>query len=157
MGRHGALLLWAALAAGGALAAAGAPADDAAGGPEQAAVKKVVMEAYVDGIHNFRNVEAVRKGFHPGFEMLMLRDGRLDKLPIYNWIETLEASNAKQPVPAGAARTIEGSFPLVDVTGDVALVKAELRREGALIFTDYLILHRFGDGWRIVGKAFHRH
>lgn len=139
------------------LAAGATVAQDPDLTPDQAAVKQVVMTAYVDGIHNFRRVEAVRQGFHPGFEMLMVRDGRLDKLPIYNWIASLEAQNAKEPVAADAARSTTAAFPLIDVTGDVALAKVELTRDGKLAFTDYLILHRFADGWQIIGKAFNRH
>jgi hypothetical protein len=33
----------------------------------------------------------------------------------------------------------------------------ELTRDGQLVFTDYLLLYRFGDGWKIVGKVFHCH
>ena len=48
---------------------------------ESAAVVRVVSDAYVDGIHNFRDPAAIRKGFHPGFEMLSLKVGKLDKRP----------------------------------------------------------------------------
>jgi hypothetical protein len=132
-------------------------AEEPAVNPDRAAVEKVVTEAYVDGIHNFRNVDAIRKGFHPGFEMLLLRDGFLDKMPIYNWIQQIEARNKKEPLPADAKRTTIARFPLTDVTGNVALCKVELLREDKLVFTDYLLLHKLDDGWKIVGKAFYRH
>lgn len=124
---------------------------------EQEAVRRVVQEAYVDGIHNYRRVEAVRAGFHPGFEMLILKDGKLSKLAIASWIENLERANATNPIPPDAPAGTQARFPLIDVTGDAALAKVELSRGGALVFTDYLMLYRFPEGWRIVGKAFHRH
>lgn len=132
-------------------AAAGEPT------PDKAEVKRVVQEAYVDGIHNFRDVEAIRSGFHPGFEMLILRDGELSRLPIADWIASIEKRNATSPVPPDAAPTTQAEYPIVDVTGDVAMCKVELTREGRHVFTDYLLLYRFSDGWKIVGKAFHRH
>lgn len=124
---------------------------------EQEAVRKVVQEAYVDGIHNYRRLEAVRAGFHPGFEMLILKDGTLSRLPIATWIENLERANASKPIPPDAPAGTQARFPLIDVTGSAALAKVELYREGGLVFTDYLMLYRFPEGWRIVGKAFHRH
>jgi hypothetical protein len=125
--------------------------------PEQLAVQKVVVDSYVDGIHNFRRVEAVKAGFHPGFEMLYLREGKLEKLPIYNWIATLEERNRKEPVPADAKPTTIARFASIDVTGTAAVCRVELSRDGKLVFTDYLSLYKFDDGWKIVGKVFHRH
>ncbi len=139
------------------LAAAAHAADDPALAAEKAAVQRVVQEAYVDGIHNFRRPDAIRKGFHPGFEMLFVREGKLEKLPIYNWIQSIEERNAKEPLPADAKATTTAAYPLTEVTGTVAVCKVELSREGKLVFTDYLILYKFDDGWKIVGKAFHRH
>lgn len=125
--------------------------------PDQAAVIQVIQDAYVDGIHNYRRVEAVRQGFHPEFEMLLLREGSLSKLPISTWVETLERSNRTNPLPADHAPTTVARYLLVDVTGDAAAVKLELLREDKVVFTDYLSLYRFPEGWRIVGKVFHRH
>ncbi|MEW6337112.1 MAG: nuclear transport factor 2 family protein [Acidobacteriota bacterium] len=138
--------------AAGALAQAPAAVE-----AEKAAVRKVVQDAYVDGIHNFRRVEAVRAGFHPGFEMIYLREGTLEKLPIYNWIASLEAANRTKPLPPDHTPGTSAAYPLIEVTGDTAVCKVELTRGGKLVFTDYLMLYKFEDGWKIVGKVFHRH
>ena len=45
----------------------------------------------------------------------------------------------------------------VEVTGTAAICKVELTRGGKLVFTDYLALYKFEDGWKIVGKSFYRH
>ena len=94
------------------LAAAAHAADDPALAAEKAAVQMVVQEAYVDGIHNFRRPDAIRKGFHPGFEMLFVREGKLEKMPIYNWIQSIEERNAKEPLPADAKATTIAAYPL---------------------------------------------
>jgi hypothetical protein len=126
--------------------------------PEAAEVVRVVTEAYVDGIHNYRDVAAIRAGFHPDFEMLVLRDGELTKMPLAKWIESIEARNQKEAPPArDTPRTTEADFPQVSVTGDAAACIVELHRGGKQVFTDYLLLYRFPDGWKIVGKSFHRH
>jgi len=147
-------LAWIAAVALGTGAAKG---EAAAAEAERAAVIAVVQSAYVDGIHNFRDPEAIRAGFHPDFEMLILREGRLEKLPIAKWIEAIEARNAKEPPPTDGVRTSEASYPLVEVTGSAAVCKVELVRGGKLVFTDYLSLYKFPEGWKIVGKIFYRH
>ncbi len=45
----------------------------------------------------------------------------------------------------------------MDVTGSAAAVELELAQNGKRIFTDYLSLYKFPDGWKIVGKIYHRH
>lgn len=137
--------------------AGGAPAAGGTFSAEQQAVVDVVTAAYVDGIHNFRDPVAIRKGFHPDFEMLILKDGKLERLPIAKWIERIEAQNVKEPAPADGKRSTSAAFPSVEVTGSAAVAKVELTRDGRLVFTDYLSLYEFADGWKIVGKIFYRH
>lgn len=119
-------------------------------------VKQVIMEAYVQGIHNGGAIEAIEKGFHPSFELLGIgQDGStITKLPIYTWIE-----NIRQARAAGRVSTvkIDCKFLSVDVTGNAANAKFELIREGKTIFTDYLMLYKFNEGWRIVGKIYFKH
>jgi hypothetical protein len=41
-------------------------------------------------------------------------------------------------------------------TADAAVAKVDLHRNGKHIFTDYIALYRFDDGWKLVGKTFQR-
>ena len=43
------------------------------------------------------------------------------------------------------------------MTGSAASVKLELHQNDTRIFTDYLSLYKFPDGWKIVGKIYYRH
>ena len=54
----------------------------------------------------------------------------------------------------GTKPGLEHEFSLVDVSGDAAVARVELHRDGKHTFTDYLSLYRTGGGWRIVGKIF---
>jgi hypothetical protein len=121
---------------------------------EEIAVRQVVTSAYIEGIHNRGNVEDIRKGFHPTFNMLRLVDNEIKPLPIEEWIVNLE--KAKKESATQPPRT-DGKFVNVDVTGTNAVVKLELYRENKKIFTDYLVLYKFAEGWRIVSKTFYRH
>jgi hypothetical protein len=121
---------------------------------DEASVKQVVTSAYVEGIHNRGSVDDIRKGFHPSFNMLRLIDNEIKPLPIEEWITNLE--KARKETPATSVRT-DGKFVNVDVTGNNAVVKLELYRESKRVFTDYLVLYKFTEGWRIVSKTFFRH
>lgn len=119
------------------------------------AIKKVIQEAYVDGIQNRGDIETIRNGFDPGFELLGVRENKLTKLPIGEWIANIEKSKQANPNPPEHLTSVK--FLDVDVTGISAVAKIELHRQGKLIFTDYLSLYKFDEGWKIVSKIYHRH
>jgi hypothetical protein len=124
------------------------------GQSDEDAIKKVINSAYIDGIQNRGTAEQIREGFHPTFTMLRLMENEVKPLPIEEWIANIEKAKAKgDPAPAKA----EGKFINVDVTGNAAVVKLELYREGKKTFTDYLVLYKFTEGWKIVSKTYYRH
>jgi hypothetical protein len=121
---------------------------------EENAIKKVIQEAYIDGLQNLGNIQTIRDGFHPDFEMLVFRNGQMSKLPIGTWIERVEQRKAN---PSTTPPNITGKFLDVEITGTVAVVKLELHRNGNLIFTDYISLYKFEDGWKLVSKVYYQH
>jgi hypothetical protein len=86
--------------------------------------------------------------------MLRLVENEVKPYPIEEWIASIEKAKADK-VPAQPVA--EGKFITVDVTGNAAVVKLELYREGKKTFTDYLTLYKFREGWRIVSKIYNRH
>jgi ketosteroid isomerase-like protein len=120
---------------------------------DEDAIKALVQTAYVDGLQNLGDLEKTKAGFHPDFVLLGLRDGALTRLPIAEWI----ASAAKRKADGVKPALTTCRFLSVDVTGSAAGVKLELHQDGKRIFTDYLSLYRFSDGWKIVGKIYYRH
>jgi hypothetical protein len=130
-------------------------AEQAETNPEAEAVKTVVREAYVHGIQIDRDVAAIRKGFDPTFNILMMKDDAISEYPIDTWIEAIEASLETNPGPREYLTTY--GFPMVKVTGNAAVVQVELYRDGVHFFTDYLSLYKFSDGWKIVSKIYYRH
>lgn len=121
---------------------------------DETAIKNVVTRAYIEGLQNRGSVDDIRQGFHPSFTLLRIMDNDIKPLPIEEWITLLE--KAKKDNPATPPRT-EGKFISIDVTGTAAVVKLELTREGKKTFTDYLVLAKFTEGWRVISKSFYRH
>jgi hypothetical protein len=121
---------------------------------DEEAIKQVITTSYIDGIQNGGSPEQIRKGFHPGFNMLRMMDNDLKPLPLEEWIINLEKAKAQNAPPKPKA---EGKFINIDITGTAAVVKLELYRENKKTFTDYLVLYKFAEGWKIVSKTFFRH
>jgi hypothetical protein len=120
---------------------------------DEAAITQQIQQAYVDGLLNLGDLERTRAGFHPDFVLLGLRHGQLTRFPIADWIASAEKQKAVgQKPPLTTIRKIS-----IDVTGTAAAVKLELDRSGKLVYTDYLSLYKFADGWKIVGKIYFSH
>lgn len=124
---------------------------------EEEAIRQVIQTSYVDGLQNKGKTSDIEMGFHPGFELLGMNDGQLTKWPIYSWIEYHEKKLAKDPSPPAENEVVTAKFPLIDITGDAAVAKVELYKDNSLIFTDYLSLYKFEEGWKIVSKIYYRH
>jgi hypothetical protein len=86
--------------------------------------------------------------------MLRFVDNDVRPLPIEEWIANIEKSkDNNEPAPPKA----EGKFVNIDITGTVAVVKLDLFREGKRTFTDYLVLYKFNEGWKIVSKTYYKY
>ncbi len=120
-------------------------------GHDQDAVRKVLVDAYVQGLHVHRDSAAVKRGFHPDFVMHVYADGRLIQAPLAMWLDRLKLDGVKNP------KTMSHTFDLVDVTGNSAVAKMHIYEDGRQIYTDYFGLYKFDGGWQIVNKIFYGH
>jgi len=122
---------------------------------DAAAIKAVILSAYRDGLCNVGDIEAVKKGFHPEFRLLGIKDGALTILPIADWIKMTEAKKAAGKFPPQVLVNME--FPLIDITGNAAMAKVIFLVGDKHVYTDYLSLFRFAEGWKIVNKIYTSH
>lgn len=123
---------------------------------DNAAIVEVVDRAYVHGVHIDRDPEKMRSGMHESFIMFVKTDQGLSQVTRDGWIARLTAAGAT--TTAAAARPeIKANIAVLDRTADAAVVKVNLFRDGKQIFTDYISLYRFSDGWKLVGKIFQRY
>ena len=132
------------------------PTVAAANEAERKAVIQVINDAYIDGVHAKPDAAAMRRGFHPDFRMLVLTDGKMSAVTLDEWAGRVEKSAAAAK-PGAARPAIKAEFPDVNVTGNSASAQVEVFRDGTHTFTDYLLLYKFSDGWKIVSKAFYSH
>ncbi|MFA8450789.1 MAG: nuclear transport factor 2 family protein [Bacteroidales bacterium] len=116
-------------------------------------IKSVIQTSYIDGIQNLGKIKDIKKGFHKEFELLSHRGEDLHKLPLETWIGYVKKAK-KNNVKMNSKITC--SYKMIDITGDAAIVKLELNREDKHLYTDYLSLYKFPEGWKIVGKTYQR-
>ena len=122
------------------------------GEKEVEAVKRVIEEAYMDGIHRTQDRETVESGFHRDFRMLVLDDDELRKVSLDEWFDRIEGMKTDQ-LEMWMVET-RHEFRLVDVAARAAVAKLDIYKNDEYFSTDYMLLYRFGDGWRIVSKVF---
>ncbi|WP_268848858.1 nuclear transport factor 2 family protein [Flavobacterium aestivum] len=121
---------------------------------EEDAIKAVIENAYIGGIHNGGPIEDIRKGFHPSFKMLSLVNNDISQLTLEDWITRIEngrKQNAEKPTTKAVCEYVN-----ITISGNVATVVLNLLKNEKKIFTDHMILYKFSEGWRIVSKAYYK-
>lgn len=112
-------------------------------------IRHVVTSAYIDGLHGNGSRDSIRAGFHPSFVMQVLADDSISSVSIEQWIGRLP------PPGTPPGHTVSHRIPDVSISGRAAVARVEVMFDDRHVFTDYMSLYEFEDGWRIVAKIFH--
>ena len=116
------------------------PADDTA--------VRAVIQQYFKG-HATGSPQEMGKAFHPTAHVEGNRDGKF-----VSWTAQEYASNfTGKPAPDETSR--KRTIDRVDISGDAAMVKATLVH-GATTFTDYFVLLKINNEWKISNKVYTR-
>lgn len=126
------------------------------GGEACDAVAKVINGAYFNGAFNDLDTVSMKKGFHTDFAIFSAKGNELGKYPIATWIKGIEKKKS-DPAFDPKNAVFDCKIVKLDVTGGCASAKVEIHKKGTLIYTDYLSLLKFDDGWKIVAKVYHSH
>jgi len=118
-------------------------------------IRRVIERAYIERIHQEQDDAKVKAGFHPEFRMLVRRDAEILKVDPETFLAKVKERRETDPGVFEGELTYD--IPLIDVEGTAAVARIELSRGGKHLFTDYQLLYRFEDGWKIVSKIFHSH
>ena len=122
------------------------------GDADKEAIRQVIEKAYIEGIHEKQDMETAKGGLHPAFAMLVRQDDGVDKVTVDEWFPRIEGMKAANPEMWEAETTYR--FDLIDVAGYAAVAKLDVHKGEVHFSTDYLLLYRFEDGWKIVSKIF---
>lgn len=119
-------------------------------------VEKVIKASYFNGAFNDLDTVSMRKGFHPDFAIFSAKGNNISRYPIDAWIKSTE--NRKQDPNFDKAQSkMDCQIASLDVTEGCAAAKIEISKNGKMVYTDYLSLLKFEDGWKIVAKVYHAH
>jgi len=113
-----------------------------------AAVRRTIEQHYFQA-HATGSGESLRGVFVEEGRMFWSVDGQLRSRTSTDYIKGFSGT------PAADEAQRRRRILSVDVTGDVAVVKAELDYPDVRL-VDYFLLVRAGGDWKIVGKAFQR-
>lgn len=122
---------------------------------EKEAVAAVVNTAYVEGIHKNQDGEAIRAGFHESFVMFIQSEGTIKTITRDDWIGRIE--RGRQSRGQQSEVEITAKIEVLDMAHKAAVVRVYLYRDGHQVFTDYMSLYKFDDGWKIIAKIFQKH
>ena len=122
---------------------------------DKEAIKKIIQSAYIKGVFVDRDADAMAKGFHSEFSMQYLHDGHLHKVSITRWMDSIKRGKQSNPEPVKAKYSCE--IPIVDVTGDAAMAKIEISKDGKKVFTDYMSFYKMDNKWSIINKIYNEH
>ncbi len=122
---------------------------------EREAIEAVIETAYIQGIYNERDAEKIMSGIHSEFNMLYLEDNTLGKLPIQQWVEGIERSKQDHPEPPAVLFTHEST--VLQVVGNTAVTQVDVYQGDRHLYTDFMSMYKFADGWKIVAKIYYAH
>jgi hypothetical protein len=122
------------------------------GNAEKEAIRRVIEKAYIRGVHGDQDEETVKNGFHQDFAMLVLQNDTMTRVTVDEWLDRIETMKAENPELWSAETT--HNFELIDVASYAAVAKLDVYKGTTHFSTDYMLLYRFKDGWRIVSKIF---
>lgn len=122
------------------------------GGGEVQDIKRAIEEAYVKGLHEHQDEAAVRAGFHDDFRMYVREKDGVVPVTVGEWLGRVERLKADDPELWQQATRVQ--FDAIDVSGDCAVAKLIVHKGAHYFSTDYMLLYRLDEGWRIVAKVF---
>lgn len=115
-------------------------------------IEKAVKEGYIEGIHRRQDKSKALEGFHEDFTMLVLNGCRIEKVDIDKWLARIDKMKGENPGLWQAETSYR--FHLLDCTHNAAAVKVDVYKGDVQFSTDYMLLYRTGDEWKIVSKIF---
>lgn len=122
----------------------------------KADITDVIEKSYFNGAFNEQDTKSMKEGFHPDFAIFSPNGTELKKYPITEWVASTERWKASPEYDKERAKA-DCKIVSLDVTGVCASAKIEIRENGKLLWTDYLSLLKFENGWKIVTKVYNEH
>jgi hypothetical protein len=114
----------------------------------KAEIRQAIDAAYLNAYWNGMDIKAFLAGWDRGAIAPTLRPtGEVIYIAVTEWIAGAVRANRKLP----EKKEFKFLYPVIDVTGDMAMAKVEVMRGETLMFTDYFPVVKTRTGWKTVG------
>jgi len=124
---------------------------------ENEKLKSTITEKYMHGAFNETDIEAFRSVFHPEFSIINIQqDGSFFLFTRDMWEEVLRKRLDDEKFDYETV-ALQPNFKSMEVVGDKANVSLELLLGDKIIYTDFLLLSKINNEWKIVSKIYHQH
>jgi hypothetical protein len=115
-------------------------------------IRQVIDRAYVEGIHTTQDEDSIRAGFDDEFRIYVKGPAGVTPLDVSGWLDRVAGLKAAQPELWRQPTNVV--YDAIDIAGDCASVKLTVYKGETYFATDFILLYRLDDGWRMVAKVF---
>ncbi len=124
---------------------------------EKKKIEQSITDNYIHGAFNETNIEKFRSVFHQEFSIINIQeDGSFFNFTRDMWEEALKQRKQDSNFDYGTV-AFRPVFKHIDITGDKASVSMDLLLHDKVIYSDYLLLCKVDQHWKIVSKVFYEH
>jgi hypothetical protein len=107
-------------------------------------IKKTLLD-YIEGTAN-GEPDRVKKAFHKDLNLYFIKDGELTVWKGTNYTNNIQEGKKSNRI---------GRIVSIDHEGNAAMAKIEIKMPARKrIYTDYLMLLKIGEEWKIIHKSF---
>ena len=120
-------------------------------------LKDTITKNYVHGAFNETNIEAFKQIFHPEFSIInIMEDGSFFLFTRNMWEDVLQKRLNDKSFDYSTI-ALKPEFKNIEIMGDKANVTLDLLLNNKIVYTDFLLLSKIDDEWKIVSKIYHAH
>jgi len=107
---------------------------------------EAVLRDYIDGSTGEENPARVQSAFHPDFNLYSV--GSNKELQIWSGADYIAEFQE------GRTNTEVGKIIAIDFEDTIGTAKVRIELPGKRVFTDYFLLAKYDDTWRIIHKSY---
>lgn len=122
---------------------------------EDAAIREVILEAYINGVYNDGIPRNIELGFSTDFRSVDLVDKQTKVRPLSHWQRQVQRQLNRGDYPRGENNRVSAQYHRIEINGRQAMVKLNRLEGGKAVAVEYLVLFRYPEGWMILSLYSH--
>ena len=120
-------------------------------------IQQTITENYIHGAFNETNIEAFNRIFHPEFSIINIQEnGNFYLFTREMWEEVLQKRKADKNVDYSTV-ALRPKWRKIDIAGNKASVTLDLLKDNNVVYTDFLLLIKIDEVWKIVSKIYNQY